>query len=125
MADVSRALAAAGALLAGLGVALGAFAAHGLRAVLAPAELGWWQTAVQYQMWHALAVLALGLAAVPRVALAGRLFAAGTVLFSGSLYLMALTGARWLGAVTPLGGATMIAGWALLAWRLARTPIGR
>lgn len=108
----------AGALLAGLGVALGAFGAHALKASLPPQALGWWQTAVQYQMWHALGLLLVGALPQPRLGLAAALLGAGTILFSGSLYLMALTGARWLGAVTPLGGAAMIAGWALLAWRV-------
>lgn len=109
----------AGALLAGLGVALGAFGAHGLRAMLDAAALGWWQTAVQYQMWHAVALVAL--AGLP--ASHGRpafLLTLGTAIFSGSLYLMALTGLRWLGAVTPIGGALMIAGWLLLAYEAIR-----
>jgi uncharacterized membrane protein YgdD (TMEM256/DUF423 family) len=78
-------------------------------------ELGWWQTAVQYQMWHAVGLVAL--AAMPGARRAAILIAAGTLLFSGSLYLMALTGIRALGMVTPLGGALMIAGWGLAAWR--------
>lgn len=110
----------AGALLAGLGVALGAFGAHGLRAMLDAAALGWWQTAVQYQMWHAVALVAL--AGLPAAhARPAFLLALGTVIFSGSLYLMALTGLRWLGAVTPIGGALMIAGWLLLAYEAIRS----
>ncbi|HZF96499.1 MAG TPA: DUF423 domain-containing protein [Allosphingosinicella sp.] len=108
-----RPLLLAGALLAGLGVALGAFGAHGLKAMLGPVELGWWQTAVQYQMWHALALVALGLSPFPARA-AGWLFSAGILLFSGSLYLMALTGLRALGMVTPAGGLLLILGWAAL-----------
>ncbi|MBV8685515.1 MAG: DUF423 domain-containing protein [Alphaproteobacteria bacterium] len=110
---------AAGAALAGLAVAPGAFGAHALKARLGAEALGWWQTAVQYQMWHGLALLALS-----RIEGAGRpaaLLAAGTVVFSGSLYAMALTGARWLGAVTPLGGLVLLAGWALLAARALRS----
>ena len=115
----ARAIALAGALLAGLGVALGAFGAHGLRAMLDDRALGWWQTAVQYQMWHAVALIALaGLRGV-RCGLAAGLISAGVLVFSGSLYLMALTGARALGMVTPLGGLLLLAGWVLLAWRLA------
>lgn len=116
---VRRRILVAGALLAGLGVALGAFGAHGLRAVLDSAALGWWQTAVQYQMWHAVALVAL--AALP--AAHGRpafLLGLGTAIFSGSLYLMALMDLRWLGAVTPIGGLLMIAGWLLLAFRALR-----
>ena len=85
-----------------------------------PDRLDVFETAARYQMYHALALLAVGwLAArcpsgVAR--LAGWLFVGGTVLFSGSLYLLSLTGARWLGAVTPLGGAAFLAGWLALAW---------
>ena len=107
----------AGALLAGLGVALGAFAAHGLRTRLGAVELGWWQTAVQYQMWHAVALLALAAVPLPRLGLPAALLGAGTCIFSASLYIMALTGLRALGMVTPIGGLLMIAGWLLLAWR--------
>ncbi|TMJ14918.1 MAG: DUF423 domain-containing protein [Alphaproteobacteria bacterium] len=109
-----------GALLAGLGVALGAFGAHGLRGVLDPAALGWWRTAVDYQMWHAIGLLAIGALGHPALRTPALALAAGTIVFSASLYAMALTGQRWLGAVTPLGGLLMILGWALLAWRLSR-----
>jgi uncharacterized membrane protein YgdD (TMEM256/DUF423 family) len=118
--SLNRPILAAGALLAALGVALGAFGAHGLRTVLGPAELGWWNTAVQYQMWHAVALVALGAAPMPPARLPAILLGAGALTFSGSLYVMALTGARWLGAVTPIGGTLMIAGWLLLAWRTLR-----
>jgi len=114
---MSRAVLAAGAVLGGLGVALGAFGAHGLKAVLSADALGWWQTGLQYQMWHALALVSLGLAGRAGTRLPAGLLGAGAAVFSGSLYLMALTGARWLGAVTPAGGLLMIAGWFLLAWR--------
>jgi uncharacterized membrane protein YgdD (TMEM256/DUF423 family) len=115
-----RLILAAGALLAGLGVALGAFGAHGLKAMLDPERLGWWQTGVQYQMWHGLALVALAAAPVERVKLPALLLGLGAIVFSFSLYAMALTDCRWLGAVTPLGGLAMIAGWALLAWRALR-----
>lgn len=110
----------AGALLAATGVALGAFGAHGLRAILSPQQLGWWNTAVQYQLWHALGLVALAALPVARKATPAALLALGTAAFSGSLYLMALTDLRWLGMVTPLGGTLMIAGWLLLAWRAAK-----
>jgi uncharacterized membrane protein YgdD (TMEM256/DUF423 family) len=106
-------------MLAGLGVALGAFGAHGLKDVLDAQALGWWQTGVQYQMWHAVALVAMAAMRGVRSGLPAVLIGAGVLLFSGSLYAMALTGARWLGAVTPLGGLAMIAGWCLLAWRLS------
>jgi uncharacterized membrane protein YgdD (TMEM256/DUF423 family) len=112
-------IAAAGALVAALGIALGAFGAHGLERTLEPRALGWWHTAVQYQMWNALGLVALG--ALPRrLERAAALVGGGTLIFSGSLYAMALTDARWLGMVTPVGGVLMIAGWLLAAWRLVR-----
>ena len=117
-----RGIALGGALLAGLGVALGAFGAHGLRDTLDAQALGWWETAVDYQMWHAVALIALSAVRSVRTSLPAALIGAGTIVFSGSLYAMALTGVRWLGAVTPVGGLLMIAGWALLAWRLAAPP---
>jgi uncharacterized membrane protein YgdD (TMEM256/DUF423 family) len=115
-----RFLLAAGALLAGLGAALGAFGAHGLKHLLDAERLGWWQTGVQYQVWHGLALVALAGAPIERLRWPAALLGAGAAVFSFSLYLMALTDCRWLGAVTPLGGLAMIAGWALLAWRAIR-----
>ena len=111
----------AGTLLAALGVLLGAFGAHGLRAVLTPEALGWWQTGVQYQMWHAIGLVAIGAARLPGSRLAVWLLTLGTLVFAGSLYVMALTGMRWLGMVTPLGGGLMIGGWLYLSWRLLRS----
>ncbi|BAL25730.1 DUF423 domain-containing protein [Azoarcus sp. KH32C] len=110
----------AGSLLAALGIALGAFGAHGLRNLLGPTELGWWQTAVQYQMWNAVGLLGLGAAGVSRSALPTGLLVTGTLVFAGTLYLMALSGLRWLGMITPIGGGLMIAGWLLVAWRVWR-----
>ena len=109
-----------GALLAALGVLLGAFGAHGLRTALSPEALGWWQTGVQYQMWQAIGLVALGAARLPGTRLSVWLLALGTVIFSGSLYVMALTGARWLGMVTPVGGVLMIAGWVCFSLKLLR-----
>lgn len=113
-----------GAVLAGVAVAAGAFGAHGLRGRLAPDMLAIFETGVRYQMYHALALLVVGLLAsrapTPTLTLAGWCFVAGVVIFSGSLYVLALTGTRWLGAITPLGGLAFLAGWALLAmaaWR--------
>lgn len=110
---------ALGAGLAGLGVALGAFAAHGLRGRLGPEAMAVFETGVRYQLVHALALLAVGWAAARwpggGVQLAGWSFAVGTLLFSGSLYLLAVTGTRWLGAITPLGGLLFLVGWASLA----------
>ena len=112
-----RALAAA-AVLGALAVAAGAFGAHALEARLAPRLLAVWETASRYHMWHALALLAVAAAPVWRSRLAGAVAAAwvaGVVLFSGSLYLLAVTGVGMLGAITPIGGLALIAGWLLLA----------
>lgn len=110
-----------GAIAGAAGVALGAFGAHALKARLAPDLLAVWQTAVQYHFWHALGLVAIGvlalhLPAAPALKWAGWLMVAGLVLFSGSLYVLALSGARWLGAVTPFGGAAWIGAWLLLGW---------
>lgn len=108
---------AAGAVLAGTGVALGAFGAHALKARLGAEALGWWQTGVEYQMWHGLALVALGTSRLAGMRLPAWLLGGGAALFAATLYAMALGAPRWLGAVTPLGGLAMIAGWALLAYR--------
>ena len=105
-----------------LGVVLGAFGAHALRSRLAPEQLASWSTAVHYQLFHAIVLLALGLygAATGRsLGASPWLFAVGIVLFSGSIYGLVLGSWRWLGPVTPLGGVAMIAGWISL-WFLAR-----
>jgi uncharacterized membrane protein YgdD (TMEM256/DUF423 family) len=121
----ARTLFALGALAAGLAVIMGAFGAHALKGRLG-AELGAvYRTAVDYHFYHALALLAAGLAAERRPAArplcwAGALFGAGIVLFSGSLYALSLGGPAWLGAVTPLGGLAFIGGWGLLAWAVLR-----
>ena len=114
-----------GALSGLLAVAAGAFGAHALRARLSPGDLATFETAARYQMYHALALLAVAWVAqqwpgtMPRTA--GWLFVAGTVIFSGSLYTLVLSGQRWLGAVTPIGGVAFLAGWAcLLAAALRR-----
>lgn len=122
------------ALLGAAGVGLGAFGAHGLRGQLGAQGLETWQTAVTYHLIHALAVLAVGVwlrvaatagpAAPAATAFAGWSFAAGVLLFSGSLYLLALGGPRWLGPVTPLGGVAFILGWLVLAWAALRTGNG-
>ncbi len=109
----------AGSLAGALGVILGAFAAHGLKGRLSAEALVVFETGVKYHLIHALALLAAGWACErwpgPWAVAAGWAFLAGIAVFSGSLYLLALTGARWLGAITPLGGLSFIAGWLLLA----------
>jgi uncharacterized membrane protein YgdD (TMEM256/DUF423 family) len=108
-----------GSLSALVSVTAGAFGAHALRARLAPDLLAVFETAARYQMYHALALLAVAWAVGrwpgPLVAWAGWLFVVGTLLFSGSLYALALSGVRWLGAITPLGGVCFLAGWLCLA----------
>lgn len=111
-----------GALLGGTGVALGAFGAHALRDTLDAARLGWWNTAVQYQLWHAVALVAMASLPLPGRGLAAALMTIGALIFAGTLYVMALTGLRWLGAVTPIGGLLLIGGWAMLAWAAFSRP---
>ena len=117
---LSRLFFVAGALSAAVAVGLGAFAAHGLRARLTPDLLATFEIGVRYQMYHALALLAVAWAETRwtsgAIGAAGVLFLIGTLIFSGSLYVLVLTGQKWLGAVTPLGGLAFIAGWLLLAW---------
>ncbi len=117
---MDRGFALLGALLAFLAVGAGAFGAHALRGRLTADLLEVFETAARYQMYHALALLVVGwlAAQTPSRALrvAGWLFVLGTLLFSGSLYLLTLSGLRWLGAITPLGGLGFLGGWLALAW---------
>ncbi|MCY3845216.1 MAG: DUF423 domain-containing protein [Acidobacteria bacterium] len=110
---------AAGAVLSGIGVLVGAFGAHGLRDRVTADMLAVFETGVRYHLIHGLAVLAVAWAASrwPNawIGAAGWLFAAGIVVFSGSLYILAISGVRWWGAVTPIGGVCFLAGWAALA----------
>jgi len=107
-------------ILMAVAVALGAFGAHALKARVAPEMLSAWQTGVTYHAWHAIGLFLLGLLMLqaPQSAafrIAAWLFAAGIVLFAGSLYLLALGAPRWVGAITPLGGVSFIAGWIAIA----------
>jgi len=110
---------ATGAASSFVSVAAGAFGAHVLRARLETDLLAVFETGARYQMYHALALIAVGLLCARSPSTAGTVagvgFGAGTVLFSGSLYLLALTGTRWLGAVTPVGGVAFLVGWVALA----------
>jgi uncharacterized membrane protein YgdD (TMEM256/DUF423 family) len=109
-----------GAMLGALGVAAGAFGAHALKGRLTPEMLAVFETGVRYQLIHALALLAVAWAgrrwASPAIAVAGWLFVAGIFLFSGSLYVLTLTGVHAFGVVTPVGGVALIAGWLLLGY---------
>jgi uncharacterized membrane protein YgdD (TMEM256/DUF423 family) len=117
---VERLFFALGGLSGFVGVALGAFAAHALKGQLDPGALSTFETGVRYQMYHAPALLAAGWACTrwgsAAASASGWLFLLGTLLFSGSLYALSLSGLRWLGAVTPLGGLAWLAGWICLAW---------
>lgn len=117
-----RGLAVLAAILMAIGIALGAFAAHGLESRVTPELLGTFHTAVNYHIWHSLALLFLGLLAGKqhKVLIPALLFLGGILLFSGSLYLLVLTGVRQLGMVTPFGGLAFIAGWIWLAASLWR-----
>jgi uncharacterized membrane protein YgdD (TMEM256/DUF423 family) len=116
---------ALGAGFAGIAVALGAFGAHALRASLGAQDLATFETGVRYQMYHALALMAVAWAATrwpgsATLTAAGWSFVVGILVFSGSLYVLVLAGQRWLGAVTPLGGVAFLLGWGLLAWTALR-----
>ncbi|HEY6862359.1 MAG TPA: DUF423 domain-containing protein [Burkholderiales bacterium] len=125
MAATAKIFLVLGSLAALAAVLLGAFGAHALKARLDADALALWRTAVEYHFWHALGLVAVGLVAahLPGSVLlkwSGWAMLAGIVLFSGSLYLLALTGVRALGAVTPVGGVAFLAAWALLAAAVLR-----
>lgn len=114
-----------GAVYGALGVAMGAFGAHMLRDKVEPRMLDVWNTATQYQLWHALAMVAVSLLLTrdggdsTAVRVAGGAFALGVLIFSGSLFVLVLSGKTWLGAITPIGGTSLIVGWIALAVALA------
>lgn len=113
------------AVLGAVGVALGAFGAHGLRARVTPERLAVWQTATEYHLLHVLALLGVALwlrvaPGTPGLTIAAWSFIFGILVFSGSLYALVLSDLRWLGAITPLGGLLFIAGWLALAWAALR-----
>ena len=116
-----------GSISAFIGVAAGAFGAHALKARIDPAMLLVYETGVRYQLIHAIALLAIGLAAARlpagRWSIPVGLFVAGTVLVAGSLYALALSGMRWLGAVTPLGGFCFLLGWLAVTWIASRVEV--
>jgi len=115
----------AGCVYAFLAVGLGAFGAHALKERLSADMMAIYHTGIQYQMFHALALLVVALAYAyadnsNKVRWAGRLFQLGIVLFSGSLYVLAISGLKWFGAITPLGGVSFLAGWMMLALSLRK-----
>jgi len=121
---VDRVFFALGAISGLLAVAVGAFGAHALRSRIVPDMQTVFEVGARYHMYHALALLAAGWAVARwpggAAVTAGWLFVAGTIVFSGSLYLLSVTGQRWLGAITPLGGLAFIVGWGALAWAALR-----
>ncbi len=124
MIQMDRFFFVAGSLLAFFAVALGAFAAHGLKSRLTPDMFAIFEVGVRYHMYHALALLAVAWASAhwpqSKVETAGWAFIAGIIIFSGSLYLLSITGNRWLGAITPIGGVAFLIGWILLIWAVWR-----
>jgi uncharacterized membrane protein YgdD (TMEM256/DUF423 family) len=113
-----------GALSACISVAAGAFGAHALAGMVTPDRLVVWETAARYQMYHALALMIVAYLVSQKAAgaarLSGWLFLGGTLIFSGSLYTLVLTGVTMLGAITPIGGVALVAGWLVLAWSVWR-----
>lgn len=124
MSDRLLVILAALTLLTGVGA--GAFGAHGLKSIISADLMSVWQTAVLYQLVHGLGMLLIASLGArfgsPMMSIAGALMFAGVVVFSGSLYVLALTGVKWLGAVTPLGGLAFIAAWGLVAVAAYRSP---
>ena len=117
----------AGSLLGFLSVAIGAFGAHALRPFLTETNrMATFETAVQYQMYHSLAIILSGILglvlAKSDFSMVYILFLSGILIFSGSLYLLCASGIRWLGAITPLGGTAFLAAWLLLAWKVFKQP---
>jgi uncharacterized membrane protein YgdD (TMEM256/DUF423 family) len=115
------------AILLFAAVAAGAFGAHALKSRIAPDMMTVYQTAVQYHFWHGLGLLAVGMLIAQRpdsgvLGVAAWLLVAGVLLFSGSLYALAVTGIRGFGAVTPIGGVALLAAWAAVAWAAIRNP---
>ncbi len=127
MSKTAKSIILAGVIGAALGVAFGAFGAHGLKQVLSASSLQIYKTGVHYQMWHSISLIVLGLTF--QHMLSSRLLAisawfmfSGIVLFSGSLYSLALTGLGWFGVITPLGGLCFLIAWTLFALAIIRYP---
>ena len=113
-----------GSVLAGLSVGFGAFGAHGLKGRVSAEDLVIFETAARYQMYHALALIGVGLIGTKvdgaLIRLSGAFFLVGSIVFSGSLYVLVLAGQRWMGMITPFGGLLLILGWVVLAWSFLR-----
>ncbi|MDP6533169.1 MAG: DUF423 domain-containing protein [Candidatus Marinimicrobia bacterium] len=115
----------AGTLLAALSVIFGAFGSHGLKTRVAPEMLAVFETGVRYHFYHALGLIMIGILGFHysafQLQLPAMMMSTGILVFSGTLYLLVLTGQKWLGAVTPIGGLLLILSWATLAYRIYRT----
>jgi len=117
-----------GIISSALGVAFGAFGAHGLKQILSTSSLHTYQTGVDYQMWHSLALILIGLSLQRMhtsrlLMLSAWIMLSGIILFSGSLYLLAITEIRWLGMITPFGGVSFLVAWVLFAIAIVKSPI--
>jgi uncharacterized membrane protein YgdD (TMEM256/DUF423 family) len=110
-----------GAIFAFMGIGIGAFGAHAVKNTISAESLAIYQTGVQYHLIHAMALVLVGMLGEKISPWVGKLFIAGICIFSGSLYALALTGIKWLGAITPIGGVCFLAGWALLAYSHQKT----
>tara|TARA_Y100000590_G_scaffold18605_1_gene22112 strand:- start:44 stop:418 length:375 start_codon:yes stop_codon:yes gene_type:complete len=116
-----------GACLAGIAVLVGAFGAHGLKARVSSEDLGIFETAVRYQMYHSLGIILISVLGITKsfpdniLLMPAYLMIAGVIIFSGSLYILVLTNIRWLGAITPFGGGLLIFSWFLLAFNIYRS----
>jgi uncharacterized membrane protein YgdD (TMEM256/DUF423 family) len=110
-----------GAIFAFVGIGIGAFGAHAVKNIISPESLAIYQTGVQYHLIHALALVLVGILGEKISPWVGKLFSIGICIFSGSLYALALTGVKILGAITPIGGVCFLTGWALLAYSSAQT----
>ena len=114
-----------GSFMAGLSVLIGAFGAHGLKSKLSPIDLEIFETGVKYQMYHSLGLILIGIVGFHLrheiLSTPALLLLFGTLIFSGSLYILVLTNLRWLGAITPVGGLCLVLGWLLLSFNLLRS----
>tara|TARA_B100000700_G_scaffold270807_1_gene313232 strand:+ start:1759 stop:2133 length:375 start_codon:yes stop_codon:yes gene_type:complete len=116
-----------GACLAGIAVLVGAFGAHGLKARVSSEDLGIFETAVRYQMYHSLGIILISVLGITKsfpdniLLMPAYLMIAGVIIFSGSLYILVLTNIRWLGAITPFGGSLLIFSWFILAFNIYRS----
>lgn len=118
--DFHRKIGAAAAIMGFKGVAFGAFGAHYLKSILSEQQLLWWEKAVQYQFYHIAPIILLAFLPSKNAKTIAIIFLLGSIFFSGSLYFMALTNIRWLGALTPIGGVLLLIGWGMLTYEILK-----